>query len=131
MERITKFRVTVFLLLFLALLGFFSVRLFTSQVVNADENSNNMSTYTTMTRVKAARGDILDRNGNVLVRNRASYDLTFNNYVILSADGTNQHLLNAIHLCQELGFEYNDHFPVTFVRPDPFHRLSGGDGPGL
>ena len=117
MERITKFRVTVFLLLFMALLGFFSVRLFTSQVVNADENSNNMSTYTTMTRVKAARGDILDRNGNVLVRNRASYDLTFNNYVILSADGTNQHLLNAIHLCQELGFEYNDHFPVTFVRP--------------
>ena len=117
MERITKFRVTVFLLLFLALLGFFSLRLFTSQVVNADENSNNMSTYTTLTRVRAARGDILDRNGNVLVRNRASYDLTFNNYVILSADGTNQHLLNAIHLCQELGYEYNDHFPVTFVRP--------------
>lgn len=117
MERITKFRVTVFLLLFMGLLGFFAVRLFASQVVNADENSNNMSTYTTLTRVKAARGDILDRNGNVLVRNRASYDLTFNNYVILSADGTNQHLLNLIHLCQELGYEYNDHFPVTFVRP--------------
>ena len=117
MERITKFRVTVFLLIFMGILGFFSVRLFASQVVNADENSNNMSTYTTLTRVKAARGDILDRNGNVLVRNRASYDLTFNNYVILSAEGTNQHLLNAIHLCQQLGFEYNDHFPVTFVRP--------------
>ena len=98
MERITKFRVTVFLLLIMGLLGFFSVRLFASQVVNADENSNNMSTYTTMTRVKAARGDILERNGNVLVRNRASYDLTFNNYVILSADGTNEHLLNVIHL---------------------------------
>ena len=79
MERITKIRVTVFLLLFVALLGFFSIRLFTSQVVNADENSNNMSTYTTMTRVKAARGDILDRNGNVLVHNRASYDLTLIN----------------------------------------------------
>ena len=117
MERITKFRVTLFLLFFMAILGFFSVRLFASQVVNADENSNNMSTYTTMTRVKAARGDILDRNGNVLVRNRASYDLTFNNYVILSAEGTNQYLLNAIHLCQKLGYEYNDHFPVTFVRP--------------
>ena len=117
MERITKFRVTVFLLLFMGILGFFSVRLFASQVVNADENSNNMSTYTTMTRVKAARGDILDRNGNVLVRNRASYDLTLNNYVILSADGTNDYLLKMIHLCQELGYEYNDHFPVTFVRP--------------
>ena len=117
MERITKFRVTVFLLLFVALLGFFSIRLFTSQVVNADENSNNMSTYTTMTRVKAARGDILDRNGNVLVHNRASYDLTLINYVILSADGTNDHLLRMIRLCQELDFEYNDHFPVTFTRP--------------
>ena len=117
MERITKFRVTVFLLIFMGILGFFSVRLFASQVVNADENSNNMSTYTTQTRVRAARGDILDRNGNVLVRNRASYDLTLINYVILSAEGTNDHLLRMIHLCQQLGFEYNDHFPVTFVRP--------------
>ena len=117
MERITKFRSGIVLLLFVLLLGFFGFRLFTSQVVNADENANNISSYTTMTRVKAARGDILDRNGNVLVRNRASYDLVFNNYVILSADGTNDHLLNLIHLCRELGFEYNEHFPVTFVRP--------------
>ena len=42
MERITKFRVGIFLLLFMGLLGFFGLRLFVSQVVNADENSNNM-----------------------------------------------------------------------------------------
>ena len=117
MERITKFRSGILLLLFAAILSFFGFRIFSSQVVNAEENANNMSTYTTMTRVKAARGDILDRNGNVLVRNRASYDLVFNNYVILSADGTNQHLLNLVHLCRELGFEYNEHFPVTMTRP--------------
>ena len=117
MERITKFRSGIVLLLFLGILGFFGFRLFSSQVVNADKNANNMSSYTTMTRVKAARGDILDRNGNVLVSNRASYDFVFNNFVILSADGTNQHLLNLIHLCREQGFEYNEHFPVTFVRP--------------
>ena len=117
MERITKFRVYIFLLLFVGLLSFFGLRLFVSQVVNADENSNNISSYTTMTRVKAARGDILDRNGNVLVSNRASYDLTLINYVILSADGTNDHLLRMINLCQSQGYEYNDHFPVTFTRP--------------
>ena len=117
MDRITKFRAGIILLVFVLILNFFGFRLFTSQVVKADENSNNISSYTTMTRVKAARGDILDRNGNVLVSNRASYDLTFNNYVILSADGTNQHLLNLVRLCQDYGFEYNEHFPVTFVRP--------------
>ena len=117
MERITKFRAGIILLVFVLILNFFGFRLFTSQVVKADENSNNISSNTTMTRVKAARGDILDRNGNVLVSNRASYDLTFNNYVILSADGTNQHLLNLVRLCQDYGFEYNEHFPVTFVRP--------------
>lgn len=117
MERITKFRAIVVLMLFCLVLSFFGFRLYTSQVVQAEENANNMSTYTTLTRVKAARGDILDRNGNVLVSNRAAYDLVFNNYVILSADGTNDYLLQLLQVCRDQNFEYSEHFPVTKTRP--------------
>lgn len=117
MERLTKWRTSIILLLFCLILGFFSTRLFKSQVVDADKNANNSTNFPTMIPVKAARGNILDRNGNVLVGNRAAYNLMFNNFVILSADGTNDLLLKLVQTCEEHNFDYIEHFPVTFSRP--------------
>ena len=117
MERVNKFRAMVLLCFFLVILGWFSVKLFTLQIIETDGNTDNTQTYTTLTRVKAARGDITDRNGNILVGNRASYDLVFNHYVIESADGTNEHLYRLLKKCEELGAVYIDHFPVTTTRP--------------
>ena len=117
MERISKVRAMVLLSLFLLVIGLFSVKLFSLQIIETKGNTNNMTTYTSLTRVKAARGDILDRNGNILVGNRASYDLVFNHYVIESATGVNDYLYRLVKKCEELGVEYNDHFPVTKSRP--------------
>ena len=117
MERVTKFRAMVFLGLFLMVLVLFSFKLFSLQIIETDGNTDNTTTYTSLTTVKAARGDITDRNGTVLVGNRASYDLVFNHYVIESTDGTNEYLYRLVKKCQELGAEYNDHFPVTKERP--------------
>lgn len=117
MERISKLRATVLLIFFLLIICWFSFRLFKLQIIETDGNTDNTTTYTSITRVKAARGDILDRNGNILVGNRASYDLVFNHYVIESADGVNEYLYRLIMKCEELGAAYNDHFPVTKTRP--------------
>ena len=117
MERISKLRAMVLLSLFLVIIGWFSIRLFRLQIIETKGNTDNTTTYTSLTRVKAARGDILDRNGNILVGNRASYDLVFNHYVIESADGVNDYLYRLIKKCEELGAEYYDHFPVTKTRP--------------
>jgi len=117
MERISKFRAMVLLSLFLVIIGWFSIRLFSLQIIETKGNTNNTTTYTSLTRVKAARGDLLDRNGNILVGNRASYDLVFNHYVIESADGVNDYLYRLIKKCEELGATYYDHFPVTKTRP--------------
>ncbi len=117
MERISKFRAAMLLVLFVVLLFSFSIRLFDMQIIETDGNTDNITTYTTMTRVKAARGDILDRNGNKLVSNRASYDLVFNHFVIISSSNTNDSLYKLINKCEELGITYNDHFPVTTTRP--------------
>ena len=117
MERISKVRAMVFLGLFLLVFVLFAAKLFDLQIIETKGDTNNMTTYTSLTRVKAARGDLLDRNGNILVGNRASYDLVFNHYVIESADGTNEYLYRLVKKCQELGVEYYDHFPVTKTRP--------------
>lgn len=118
MERITRFRAGIVLLLFVALIGFYVYRLYDEQIIKTDGGSiSNETTFTTLTRVKAARGEILDRNGNVLVSNRASYDLVINHYVLVSAKGTNDYLYQLVKLCQELGIEYNEHFPISQQRP--------------
>ena len=117
MERITRFRAYLLLTIFLLIIGFFAFRLYDLQIIKTGGNTSNISTFTTKTRVRAARGEILDRNGNVLVSNRASYDLVINHYVLLSADGTNDYLYRLVKHCDELNIEYNDSFPVSAERP--------------
>ena len=117
MERITRVRAGLLMLAVVLILGFFSLRLYKMQVLESDKNANNLTTFTTRTRVRAARGDIVDTNGNVLVTNRASYDLVFNHYVILDCGNPNERLLELVQLCREKGIVYRDHFPVTTTWP--------------
>ena len=117
MERISRFRAGLFLGLFAFILLLFAMKLFSLQIIETKGDTDNTQVYSTITTVRAARGDILDRNGNVLVGNRASYDLVFNHYVIKSADNRNEYLYNLLKKCEELGVSHNDHFPVTAQRP--------------
>ncbi len=117
MERVSRLRAIVLLLLFTLVLMLYAVKLFDLQIIQTDGKTDNTTVYTTITTVRAARGDILDRNGKVLVGNRASYDLVFNHYVIKSADNRNDYLRTLYLKCQELGVSYNDHFPITKTRP--------------
>ena len=117
MERISRFRAILLLILFITILALFAVKLFDLQIIETNGNTDNIAKYTTVTTVRAARGDILDRNGNVLVGNRASYDLVFNHYVIESYGQTNEALYALVQKCRELNLSYNDHFPVSKTRP--------------
>ena len=117
MERITRLRVTLILTLFGLLIGFFALKLYDLQMIQTGGNTDNVKKFYTVTRVKAARGDILDRNGNVLVTNRATYDMVFNHYVLLSNENPNGQLLKLVQLCRELGVTYNEHFPITMEAP--------------
>ena len=117
MERVSQFRARILLTLFGLVLCFFVYRLYNEQIFETGGVIDNTTTYTTWTRVKAARGDILDRDGNVLVGNRASYDLVMIHYVLTSSDNPNESIYQLVKLCQELDIAYNDHFPMTTERP--------------
>ena len=117
MERMTRLRARILLGLFAFIMVLYAMRLFNLQIISTDGNTDNTTYYTTVTTVRAARGDILDRNGKVLVGNRASYDLVFNHFVIKSADNRNEYLYTLLKKCEELGVEHQDHLPVTTTRP--------------
>ena len=102
MERISRFRAAVLLGIFCLILTLFGVKLFSAQIIETGGNTNNASTFTTKTRVRAARGEILDRNGNVLVGNRASYNLVLNHYVLASAKSPNREIYDLVMLCKKL-----------------------------
>ncbi|MBO5867929.1 MAG: hypothetical protein J6Q54_03350, partial [Oscillospiraceae bacterium] len=117
MERLTRNRALQFLSLFLVGMVLYLFTLYDLQVIQTGGSTDNTTTFTTYTTVKAARGDILDTNGNVLVSNRASYNLVMNHYVLLTADGTNGYLYQLVNRCQEQDISYDEHFPISIQRP--------------
>ena len=70
MERLTRRRAGTVILLFVLVLGFFALKLYDLQIIETGGQIDNTTYYTTKTTVRSARGEILDRNGNVLVTNR-------------------------------------------------------------
>jgi penicillin-binding protein 2 len=117
LERISRSRAQILLFGFFVLMVVFCFRLYDLQIVSPGGITDNVTTFTTYTTVKAARGDILDQNGNVLVSNRASYNLVMNHYVILTTDGTNEFLYKLVKCCQAHKINYTEHFPITSQRP--------------
>ena len=115
MQRRMRFRMIVFICFIVAMMAVFALRLYklqTTELVAADADS--MTYRTTM---EASRGNILDRNGNVLISNRASYNLVIINFVLFNTDAPNENLLRVLELCDRLGIQYESHFPVTMERP--------------
>ena len=119
MQRISRFRMIVFIVIILAMIGVFSLRLYKTQAAVTEESlvAADADSMTYQSTVEAARGNILDRNGNVLVSNRASYNLVIVNFVFFNAPDPNGNLLKVLDLCDELGIQYESHFPVTPDRP--------------
>ncbi|MCI8423606.1 MAG: penicillin-binding protein [Lawsonibacter sp.] len=68
--------------------------------------------------VEAARGQILDRNGRVLVSNKVIYQVTLDTKVMEGR--RNQVLLQLIHAARDCGVEWADSLPITKTSPYRF-----------
>lgn len=118
MERRIRFRTGVVLGLVVLLTAVFSFRLMKLQeAVGDQEDAQLLSAYTYQTTVKAARGNLLDRNGQVLVSNRASYNIGIVYYVFFNGEAPNESLLELVRLCRELDISYTDHLPISREKP--------------
>ena len=88
----------------------------------AEQSRNNVYSKEV---VSAARGEILDRNGRVLVSNRVSLDVTIDRKRLVEGDDPNGAILGLIQLVQAAGYAYADTMPIS--REAPFVYQEGGE----
>lgn len=100
-----------------AIIFVFVGTLYRIQISSAAEDDTPAGSITYYTTVSAARGEILDCNGNLIVGNRATFRLTIVNDVLFNSSEPNESLRRLANLCNELGLEFIDHFPVTMEKP--------------
>lgn len=81
-----KHRLFVFTIICIVLFGFLMYRLFVLQVVEGEEHLENFNYTTERTiSIDASRGNIYDRNGELIAYNKLAYTVTFANDSDLSA----------------------------------------------
>ncbi|BDF66245.1 hypothetical protein CE91St43_02170 [Oscillospiraceae bacterium] len=83
--------------------------------------------------VQAARGEILDRYGRVLVSNRAGYQVTLDTKLMGNVQGRNDTVLELLEICREQGVAWSDTLPVSgrvpfgYTESRPFENVTADD----
>ncbi len=131
MNIIKKERLIALTLIFAILLTVYVVALYRLQIIEGEkyyeESRNNMVTTSTVT---AARGNILDRYGRVLVTNKSCYDLTINTDELFPSDDSvdsNAVILKLVNMVRDYGDDYIDDLPITTSPPFEFEDMSEQD----
>lgn len=102
------------------LLALYLTTLYRLQIFDTDADANAWLAWETTPQdltLVADRGDILDRNGVVLVSTRPAYNITLARDVLLERDDFNETLLKLVHAAIDNGVAYNDTFPITIGAP--------------
>ena len=118
----------IFFVLFAMLIG----RLFKLQIVEGTEHLNNFTYKSKKTlTVEAARGNIYDRNGNLLAYNQLAYSVTFENSSKLTEvayengvsenDVKNAVVANTIRILEKNGDSICVSIPIALSEDDKFY----------
>lgn len=119
MKRILKPSRLIALSLLLAMLAtLYVVALYRLQIVEgtayAEQSLNSIVSKSTVT---AARGNILDRYGRVLVSNRSCNNIIINTTELFEQDDPNAVILELVNIITAAGETYTDTLPVTMEAP--------------
>ena len=118
-------RIAAMALLLLALLAIFFVAIYKLQIIEGNAYyEESLNSVTATQRVRAARGNILDRYGRVLVSNTSANSLLLNYTDLKAQDDPNAAILRMVQLVKEAGDEYNDDLPVTMSPPFEFTEMN-------
>ena len=93
-------RLYVLAALFFAVMAVYLGVLFNTQVNHYDEYyASSIRTIARSEAVEAARGNITDRNGKLMVSSRSSYNLTFDASLLDEGEDANEAILRLLELC--------------------------------
>ena len=92
--------------------------LYHTQITNgAYYLEQSVRTITRSETIQASRGIITDRNGQTLVSNRQTYNLTFDSSLLDVDADENACILRLIQLCREKGLNWVDNLPISTAPP--------------
>ena len=92
--------------------------LYQLQIVQGEIYYNRSNELITTERtVTAARGNILDRYGRVLVSNAECYNLTIDTDKLFANEDPNAVILELVSMVRSFGDEYTDDLPITMEPP--------------
>lgn len=120
-SRYKSSRITIAIIIIVAIILGFAYDLYTIQIRDHDyylEKNNTAQTY--IVPIEAARGEIVDRNGNTLVTNRQGNSIILNAIYFPSNKTTednadrNRVIYNLIRLFERNGEEYAMNLPLRF-----------------
>ncbi|MGE4353981.1 MAG: penicillin-binding transpeptidase domain-containing protein [Oscillospiraceae bacterium] len=111
-------RMSVLAIILLLILGLYFATLYKLQIIEGaayyESSTNSIGSIET---VKAARGDILDRYGRVLVSNRTCNNIVINTKELFEQDDPNAIILQLINIVDGDGKTHTDTMPVTMEAP--------------
>ena len=67
--------------------------------------------------VSAARGDVYDRNGELLITNRNGYNITLSKALFKQTEDQNQTILELLGILKEYSASPNDTLPISAKQP--------------
>ena len=124
-------RVGVVLVVLALLLTFLCSNLYTIQYTNGQDYAEQSVAKVAETEtVAASRGNILDRNGKVLVSNKISYQVTLDYTLMGEEEERCATLLSLINTAREQNVTWSDTLPITTQPPfeytteNPFYTTS-------
>lgn len=125
-------RALVMVLLLALMLTGMGTTLYDLQINNGQEYARQaQNKIAEQESVEAARGQILDRNGQVLVSNKVVYQVSLD--TSLMKDDRNRILLSLMDISREEGVEWTDNLPIsrsdpfTFTTDDPYYTTSSDE----
>ena len=120
MNRIIKpGRVTAMAIFFALIMVIYLAFLYNLQIVQGEVYYNQSKEITNTKRtITAARGNILDRYGRVLVSNKECYNLKIDTTKLFNSnDDPNAVILELVRMVESYGDEYTDDLPITMTPP--------------
>lgn len=111
-------RVAAMAVILAVILGIFLIFLYRLQIIEGEEYyalSERITSEETV--VTAARGNIFDRYGRVLVSNKEAYNLKIDNVKLFANADPNEVILELVRMVQSFGDTYNDDLPISASPP--------------
>ena len=111
-------RVAALLAIFLIIISVYLVFLYKLQIIEGEKYYNQSNELIKETKtVTAARGNILDRYGRILVSNKECYNIKIDITKLFSSEDPNSVILELVDMVRGYGDDYTDDLPITNEPP--------------